>query len=114
MCSDSVSLNYEDISYNQDNDVVKIGLVYDGDCEYFNISVIKESDIVDGNYNKSRNPVRVSSYAQEIQTSLTEQSLGSSSELKFFNIIAIDNNGSICSNQDTQQSFYHINPTGEQ
>lgn len=105
---ESLTLDYGRLSYSGDD--VMIGGRYCGACDYLQAHAFMESDIMRGEarVHFSSNPVAKGLLLQipkeELTTTISERML--------LQIVAVDENGTICSDVISQNTFYHFVMTG--
>ena len=106
---ESLSLDYENIYPSHDQDAVELGVRYDGACSHFVVEAFTRQDIIDGGSSVSGgHNSTVDSSAVNVSLDVLNQT----QPANYVRIVAASEDGDICSDGQSQQSFYHFAKPG--
>lgn len=108
---EDLTVDYQNIAYDALNDITIIGIDYMGSCKEYLISFYLQNEIIERR--------QVSSPDNSLQTA-TDSTVYLSSNLlaigedeqRFFSITARDENGRICSDLESNKTFYRLQSIG--
>lgn len=101
--NESIILNYQSFTYNKHHGGTKIGLTYSGGCK-LNLSLFMKEGILQG----SPFEVKELTHSYVIIPKMDD----TSAESLYFKIIAHNNDSSVCSDKNSEQTYYHVESYG--
>ena len=102
---ESLSLDYQNIEFYSNQDAVELGVRYDGDCSHFIVETFTRQDIIDGGSSvSSGHNSTVDSSAVNVSLDVLNQT----QPANYVRIAAASEDGDICSDDQSQQSYYHF------
>lgn len=106
---EEVKLNYQNITYNVMKDTTNVGVNYNGHCDQLSIQFFSAEELRQG-LQSSQQQRYISKTDPIVTLSSSELKLGGG-EQTYIRIIAMEN-GTICSDVHSQQTFYHFENIG--
>ena len=101
---ESLSLDYQNIYPSYGQDAVELGLMYDGACSHFVVEMFTRQDIIDGgNSVLEGHNSTVGSSSVNISLEVFNQT-----QPVYVRIVAASEDGNICSDDQSQQLYYHF------
>lgn len=103
---DYVSINYQDIAYNASQDKTSVKVDYDGQCTELTCNFFSLDQLLQGR----------KSIENQISMSITDPFISltnNNSDSSYFSIVVKDENGTICSDAQSHQTFYNIRNNGK-
>lgn len=106
-----LDLDFQNLSYNAVKDTITIGIIYTGNCPYFTVKFVNQNQLERSGIITPTKQLRITT--NNLMVSFPAADLGFDEvDSQYFNIIAVDENGAICSDEISCLTFYQIERRG--